>query len=217
MSQLTRLLLLAALWAASSSANAGEKTTILALGDSITAGGKTFRCYREFLVPALAGEGVDFIGPVEDRVSRHAGFGGKNTAFLRGRIGEIYREFPADIVLIHAGHNHFAEDEPVPKILADPEAIIEMIREINPDAIVLLAQVIPGGKLPKYSYIPELNKELEGLARRLDREPARTILVNQAEGFDWEQDTVEDRVHPNQSGARKMAEKWLAALQPVLK
>ncbi len=40
----------------------------------------------------------------------------------------------------------------------------------------LLAQVIPAGKLPKYSYIPDFNLELAALAKRLDQPTARIIL-----------------------------------------
>ena len=59
--------------------------------------------------------------------------------------------------------------------------------------------------------IPELNRELGALARRLD-----VILVNQADGFDWQIDTVEDRVHPNATGKEKMAARWFVALEPIL-
>ncbi len=197
-------------------ADPDEKTTILALGDSITAGGKSFTCYREVLVPALKNNAVEFIGPVEGSISRHAGYGGKNTAFLRSKIQEIYKEFPADIILIHAGHNCFAENEPVPGIIADTEAIIRTIHDINPRSIVLLAQVIPSGKLPKYSYIPKLNQELAGLSEQLQQDALKVVLVDQATGFDWEIDTVGDRVHPSQSGAKKMAAQWLDALQPLM-
>ncbi len=90
------------------------------------------------------------------------------------------------------------------------------IRTVNSNAVVLLAQVIPSGKLPKYSYIPELNVELAALAKRLAAEGIPIVLVNQAEGFDWKTDTIGDQVHPSASGARKMAGKWLGALLPIL-
>ena len=42
------------------------------------------------------------------------------------------------------------------------------------------------------------------------------ILVDQAKGFDWKLDTVKAKVHPNESGARKMAERWMEAMKPLL-
>jgi lysophospholipase L1-like esterase len=54
-------------------------------------------------------------------------------------------------------------------------------------------------------------------AKRLAERGCNIILVNQAEGFDWETDTVKDHVHPNASGAKKMAAKWMEALLPLIK
>ena len=200
------------------SAHSKDTPTILAIGDSITQGGKTFICYRQVLIPELRKRniGFTFIGPNQDAVSAHAGYGGKNTRYLLSITKDVYSRYPADIVMIHSGHNSFSKDKPVPGIIHDTEAMIDNIREINPDVIVLLAQVIPSGKLPKYSYIPELNQELSSLFGRLNKQWQSIILVNQAEGFHWKTDTVKDKVHPNASGAKKMAEKWIDALLPLL-
>jgi len=196
---------------------AGESTTVLALGDSITGGGKTFVCYRQVLIPQLSGQSAayEFIGPNEDATSAHAGYGGKNTKYLRRISKAVYQKYPADIVMIHSGHNSFNKDQPVPGIVSDTEAIIKNIGEINPDVRILLAQVIPSGKLPKYSYIPELNKELKSLAARLSGNGFHVLLVNQANGFDWKTDTVNDKVHPNAAGAKKMADRWMDALSTL--
>jgi lysophospholipase L1-like esterase len=197
------------------SAQAGEKTTILAFGDSIT---QRSDSYRSVLVPALARvrPTVTFIGPEKDSISCHAGYGGKNTKYLLSIAKEVYSKFPADIVMIHSGHNSFAKDKPVKTIIRDTHAIIDTMRGINPDVTILLAQVILAGKLPKYSYLPELNKELAALSERLKKDGYNIVLVNQAEGWDWKTDTVADKVHPNASGAKKIADKWMAALLPLL-
>jgi lysophospholipase L1-like esterase len=197
---------------------AGESPTILTLGDSITQGGKTFVCYRQILVPELRKRGVafKFIGPRTDLASTHAGYGGRNTKYLLGISKDLYSKYPADIVLIHSGHNSFSKDNPVSGIIRDTEAIIDTLQKINPDVTILLAQVIPAGKLPKYSYIPELNKKLASLAARLVKQGDHIVLVNQADGFDWKTDTISDKVHPNASGAKKMANQWMNALMPLL-
>jgi lysophospholipase L1-like esterase len=203
-----------------------DKTpTILALGDSITTTGKDitttgmgFVGYRQVLIPELRKRDLafEFIGPNKDATSAHAGYGGRNTNYLLSISKDIYSRYPADIVLIHSGHNSFSEDKPVQGIIRDTEAIIENIRNINPGVTILLAQVIPAGKLPKYSYIPELNEELASLSERLISKGYSIILVNHAEGFDWKTDTVEDKVHPNANGAKKMAQKWMDALIALL-
>jgi len=197
---------------------AADKPTLLCIGDSITQGGPTFVGYRQVLIPELRKRGIPFecVGPLRDETSAHAGYGGKNTAYLKGISQEIYQKYPADIVLIHSGHNSFSKDKPVPGILADTEAIIRNIHTINPKAKVLLAQVIPSGKLPKYDYIPDLNRQLPELAKRLNKEGVSVTIVNLEAGFDWRSDTVADQVHPNAAGARKMADQWLQALLPLL-
>jgi lysophospholipase L1-like esterase len=123
---------------------------------------------------------------------------------------------PAAVILLHAGHNHFSEERPVPGIIAATERLIRAFRSANPRVAVLLAQVIPSGKLPKYDYIPELNLALAELATRLNSAAQPVILVNQAEGFDWRTDTIDDHVHPNAAGAEKMATRWFDALRRVL-
>jgi lysophospholipase L1-like esterase len=201
----------------------GAKTyRIMPIGDSITQGGKTFANYRLPLLEKLtaASYRVQYVG---SRTSdsplgplAHEGYSGKTAEFLATIIAKSFRDHPADIVLIHAGHNHFAEEKPIGKIIAAHESIIRTCREINPHVIILEAQVIPSGKLPKYAYLPALNEALAKLATRLDAPESPVILVNQAENFDLDKDTIQDKVHPNKSGAEKMAGKWFDALTKVL-
>jgi lysophospholipase L1-like esterase len=209
--------LLAAATACRSQASPSART-VLCLGDSITACSGAFGCYRAVLAEMLAKNGVHvrFVGTQEsDSPSgklRHEGYGGRTAEFLADNIERLYTANPADIILLHAGHNHFVEEYPVPGILQATERIIATARRINPHVIVLLAQVIPSGKLPKYSYIPDLNAELALLAKRLDTPCQPVVLVDQASGFDPARDTVDDLVHPNQQGAAKIASQWYAAL-----
>jgi lysophospholipase L1-like esterase len=191
---------------------------IMPVGDSITEGGATFSHYRSLLAEKLRAAGVpfEFVGNRGTAELRHAGYGGKNIEFLAATVPAHFAKNPADIVLLHAGHNHFAEEQPIPGMLTATERLITAFRAANPQVIVLLAQVIPAGKLPKYSYIPELNAELAGLASRLHTPAQPVRLVDQATGFDWRTDTISDLVHPNASGAAKMAARWFEALHSLL-
>ncbi len=197
-----------------------QRFTILGLGDSITEGGENFQSYLFPLWEKLftAGYRFDFIGPRASKCRigtlNHAGFSGKNVEYLDAGIDSIYSKYPADIVLLHAGHNHFDTEKPVPGMIAAYESIIRKIHKTNPDAKILIAQVIPSGKLPKYSYIPELNREITTLVKRINNK--NVILVDQSEDFDWKQYTIADMVHPNPAGADKMAGVWFQALQKTL-
>lgn len=190
------------------------KLSILPLGDSITEGGENHPCYRPFLGEKLAQAGweFEFIGPRTDfRGLNHAGYSGKNTEFIETQMDEILEAKAPDIVLLHSGHNHFIEEKPVGGIVAATESILQKVWQRNSQAVVFLAQVILSGKLPKYSYLGELNAELAALVERQSSRPL--VLVNQAQNFHWESDALDDRVHPNEPGARKMAATWLESLE----
>lgn len=214
-------LLAFAAWSAALAAEQ-KRCRILPVGDSITEGGKTFSNYRYPLLEKLtaAGYRVEFTGsrmsasPVG--VLRHEGYSGRNAEFLAGALEKNFRTNIADIVLIHSGHNHTNTEAPVRGIVTATEAMIRTVRSVNPRVIVLVAQVIPSGKLPKYAYLPELNVELAKLPARLTTAESPVIGVNMADGFDWRTDTIGDHVHPNALGAEKMAAKWFTALTNVL-
>jgi acetyl esterase len=214
------LLMFAVLWAFG--ATGQTIYHILPVGDSITEGGKTFSNYRYPLWEKLhaAGYLAEFVGSrtSESRIGplQHEGHGGKNAEFLAGAAEGYFRTNTADIVLIHAGHNHTNIEAPVPGIVAATERMIRTARAANPRVIVLVAQVIPSGKLPKYEYLPALNVELGRLAARLTAPESPVMAVDMAEGFDWRTDAIDDHVHPNARGAEKMAAKWFAALTNVL-
>jgi lysophospholipase L1-like esterase len=200
-----------------------EKTwTLMALGDSITAGGKLFHSYRGPLDRMLDGSGssIRWVGtqstPEDEPQLRHEGYPGKPIEYLSSNIRKVYSAHPADIILLHAGHNHTVEEHPVSGIVKNTELIVRYTREINRRVIILLAQVIPSGKLPKYAYIPTLNEKLAQLPHRLSSRLSPIIPVNQAAHFDPLTDTIEDRVHPNAKGAEKMAREFSNALRPIL-
>lgn len=197
---------------------------IMPVGDSITEGSSAPGAvsYRYALWEKLfsAGYLVEYVGSRtnESRIGplRHEGYGGRTAEFLATHVGAGFKETPADVVLIHAGHNHATEEHPGPNIVAATEVLIGRCRDANPEVIILLAQVIPSGKLPKYDYLPDLNKQLAKLASRLNTPKQPVLLVDQARDFDWTTDTVADHVHPNQRGATKMAQRWFEALTKVL-
>ncbi len=194
--------------------------TVMGIGDSITEGGSTFSSYLYPLWERLfmAGYDFDFIGPRESvcRIGKlaHCGFSGKNVEFLASQVDSIYRKYPADFVLIHAGHNHFVEEKPVKGMIAAYRKMIATILKVNPKARILMAQVVGSGKLPKYSYIPQLNKEIAKMVKSYHS--SQIILVNQHKGFDWKMMTIADKVHPNKKGREQMAKVWFAALRPFL-
>jgi acetyl esterase len=197
--------------------------TILGLGDSITEGNSPNKSYLFSLWEKLykAGYLTEFIGPNTHQCEigsiRNAGFGGKNAEYLDVHIDSIYTKHPADIVLLHTGHNHFTEEKPIEGIIAAQKSIISKIVAINPNVKIFIAQVITSGKLPKYSYIPELNKQISHLADQLQKDGLPIILVDQSKDFNWEIHCLKDKVHPNSKGAELMANTWFKSIDKELK
>ena len=197
-----------------------KRFSILGLGDSVTRGAKTYQSYLFPLWDKLfaAGYSFDFVGPNEstyrNKKLSNSGFGGKTAEYLASHIDSIYQKYPADIVLLHASHNHFDTENPIAGIIKAQQSIIHKILKINPEAKILVAKVITSGKLPKYSYIPALNEATERMVEQVDNE--NIFLVDQAEGFDWEKYTIADKVHPNPAGAERMAEVWFDTLKKIL-
>lgn len=198
-----------------------NRMTIMGLGDSITEGGDFFTSYLQPLWKKLRDAGliVEFVGPRECKSPGeklyHCAFSGKTIEYLDEKIENIYRSYPADVVLLHAGHNHFVEEKPIKGMIASYQHVIQTIMKNNPDAKILLAKVIPSGKLPKYSYIPQLNEEIERLVKGINN--GNVVVVDQEKGFDWSTMTVKDRVHPNEKGADHMASVWFEAIQKLTK
>lgn len=196
------------------------RTTIMAVGDSITQGGTGFESYTAPLWSMLYGAGYafDFIGPnsfaCRTGSVANCGYGGRTAEYLDSKIDSLYARYPADVVLLLAGHNHFAEENPVDGIVTAQRSIITKILARNPEAKILVGEVIPAGKLPKYSYIPALNSALERMVRQLDNVNVKWVPA--AEGFDWQRHTVADKVHPNRAGAEIIAANWMKALRTIL-
>jgi acetyl esterase len=194
--------------------------SILGLGDSITEGSADFFSYLFPLDSLLRKNGYQtrFVGPrssvLHGDTLHHFGFGGKTAEFLAKSIDSVYTAFPTDIVLLHSGHNHFQEENPIDGIIQAQHTIIQTIKNKNPKAVIFVAGVITSGKLPKYAYIPELDSAINNMVDEMHN--ASIIFVNQRQHWDWNIHTIQDKVHPNKTGALVIAGNWFDALIKVL-
>lgn len=200
--------------------------SVCCAGDSITEGGRKFVCYRVPLERAFAQAGwnVEFKGShAKDgsgSVRLCEGWGGKTAWQVAQKYIANADANAADVLMIHSGHNYDAENTPEERIVSQAidahRRIIAAARARNPKTIVLDAQVITSRKLPKYSYIPALNKAIAALAEELNTAESPVVAVDMASGWDAHADTVADMVHPSAAGAEKMAAKFMAALAPFV-
>lgn len=128
-----------------------------------------------------------------------------------------------DIVLMHLGTVDLSKGRTKPEIIADLGSLIDHFRAKNPKVIVLVAQIIPCATTTYYktpqdrsfcSKIPDLNSAIPALVAQKNSPISPVDVVDQYDGFDATQgvDTY-DGLHPQASGEKKMAAKWLAAIQ----
>lgn len=208
---------------------------IMPVGDSITEGNvTTFSVYREPLFDRLkaAGYRFEYVGSksttYQGNTLRYEAYSGADATYVAGQVAAHFAASPADIVMIHAGHNFDlgsrTESQIIGLIETATRSMITTCRTVNPKVIVLLAQVITspkpsdvkGSTAIKYGYIPALNLRLAEVAAELNTAAQPVIVVNQAEGWNTATDAYTDQVHPNATGAGKMAGKWFDALVPLL-
>ena len=208
-------------------AQSEKPTRILPLGDSITQGNRNYNSYRRPLWIQLRKAGynnVDFVGstrenfqrpsPLSDFDQDHEGHWGWRVDQVLERIDGWARVSKPDIVLLHLGTNAIHQGQSQESTSEELRELILRLRRINPRVKTLIAQLIPCGDEAK---IRQFNKLIVDLARNTNTQESPVIAVDQfsdfkaAAGFD-----TYDGCHPNESGEKKMADRWFAALKKVL-
>lgn len=133
-----------------------------------------------------------------------------------GRLEGWVEGYDADIALVHLGTNDAFNRHPNETSIKEIKEVIEILREDNPDVIILLAKLIPASRKPgDAAAVESLNESIPRIVEDMNTEDSPVILVDHFDGFDVEEDTY-DGVHPNEAGEQKMAQVWFEAIQKVV-
>ncbi len=197
-------------------------------------GGNTYRYFlwKQFID---AGWTADFIGSLTDLPgcispdylgnvfdNDHEGHGGWTTGHIlngnpqdpgAGQLSNWLATYTPDVVLLHLGTNDIDDQLGVPGAITNLGLIIDQLQADNPNVDIYIAQIIPMDN-PGVGLeidVQNLNSQIPGLAASKTTANSTVTAVDQNTGFDFNADTF-DGLHPNQSGAIKMANKWAAAL-----
>lgn len=201
------------------------RVRVMPLGDSITEGFRNEVTWRWFLWQQLldAGYEVDFVGSqrgayrgppkLRDFDQDHEGHWGWRADGVAARVEGWARAARPDVVLLHLGTNDVASRQSARSTKDDLRRIVGRLRRVNRDVTVLLAQVIPLAR--RESVILALNREIAALAREASTARSPVVLVDQFSRFDVRR-LSDDGIHPNTIGEARMADRWYAALAPVL-
>ena len=193
-----------------------KEFTLPCIGDSLTEGGSTHSTCRHF-IDKYINQKLVHIGPFHDQKSlRHAGRGGWSVQRMVPKFKSWYTQYPADIIILHANHNNFAEQKPIPAILKAQENIIRQAHALNPEVIILFETAIPSLKLPKYSYLSELREAQKMLCTSLQKDKIKLHPVRPEIDFDlkW---LSKDKVHLKDAGVDHMARCFTETINKVIK
>ncbi len=196
------------------------------IGDSITQADSNHNSYRRLLWIQLrkAGYNVEFVGssrehfqgssPLSDFDQDHEGHWGWRVDQILEQIDGWVRTSQPDIVLIHLGSNDINQGQSLESTIEELRKLIQTLRTINPRLKILIAQLIPCGE---EAQVRQFNRLIMNLARDSNTQESPVITVDQFSGFNAaaDKDTY-DGCHPNESGEKKMADRWFAALKKLL-
>jgi acyl-CoA thioesterase I len=182
--------------------------TIVALGDSLTAG---YGLSRKQAYPALIGERMRAAG-YEFEVVNAGSSGDTTTGGLR-RLPDILRAHKkVDILIVELGINDVFRGVELDQIRANLQAIIDRTRERYPGVSIVIA----GMQLPGYSsddYVTAFGKMFATLAEK----NRATLIPYFLDGVGGNPELNQwDRLHPNAAGERVIAETVWRTLEPLL-
>lgn len=206
----------------------GEAVRIMPLGDSITG---SPGCWRGNLWDLLdqAGHEVDFVGSLAQACNPagsdpdHEGHGGfaVTTSVANGSVRGWLEQNTPDVLMMHFATNDVWSNIPPAQILAAYTQIVADLRELNPDAVILVAQIIPLHPDASFGCTDcpqraiDFNATIPAWAAGLTTAESPIVVVDQWTGFDPAVDTY-DGVHPDADGYVKLAANWFEALDQVL-
>lgn len=115
------------------------------------------------------------------------------------------------IVLLHIGTNNISRGDGIYWVSRDLENLIDNIASAAPNALLVVAQIIPIlGK-----DVQEYNASVEKIVKSKASQGMHIILADQYSGFLTSD--LSDKLHPSESGYQKMAEVWYSGIKPYLR
>ena len=188
--------------------DASKVITIVALGDSLTAG---YGLSRKQAYPALIAEKMRSANYQFEVIN--AGSSGDTTAGGLRRLPEILRRKKLDILIIELGINDAFRGVPIEQMRSNLQAIIDQTRARHPGVSIIIA----GMQLPLAAsdgYVRAFGEMFGALAEK--NRAALIPYLLEGVGGDPELNQP-DRVHPNAAGQRILAENVWRVLEPILR
>jgi lysophospholipase L1-like esterase len=206
----------------------GDPCKILPFGDSITdgvgmtgGGGYRVELFRKALA---ADQSITFVGAqmngpqMVENVPfprRHEGHSGWRIAQLGPLIPDPAFEDLPHIVLLHIGTNDIAQNDNLSGAPGRLETLIDQIIAAAPDALVVVAKLIPLNFGSGGSAVGTYNDAIPAIVEERAQAGKHVIMVDQNTGFPLSE--LPDNVHPNEAGYVRMAGVWYEAIKGYLR
>ncbi|WP_433059593.1 SGNH/GDSL hydrolase family protein [Dactylosporangium sp. CS-033363] len=189
--------------------------SIMPMGDSITLGlaSTDGQGYRKFLDQLLAGRPHTFVGTQGTAPMNHEGHSG----WTIDQLGAEARRWVAlkrpDIILIHAGTNDDGLNHTTAQMLASMNHLLDEIHAGSPTSYVIVAKI----PLTPFNNQWQQDQEVGYNAGLPAVAAARShVIVVDMVSTQISADSVgAERVHPNDTGYKYMAQVWYNALPRV--
>ncbi len=219
----------------------GASCKILPLGDSITYGvnDEGNAGYRGPLFASVvaAGQKITFTGSLSDGPSTvsgqtfprnnegHSGWGISEVNPNSGGSAGLTTVIPSpafasgsgglpNIILLHIGTNDQGTYSAA-QVTSDLTGLIEKIIADAPDALLVVAQIIPLG-YGTNAVIKAYNQAIPAIVQQRAAAGKHIMLVDMYTGFNTSTMLGSDSIHPNSTGYKFMADHWYSVIGSLL-
>jgi lysophospholipase L1-like esterase len=214
----------------------GTPCRIMPLGDSITFGlGSSNQAgYRLdlFELAVTDGHAITFVGRVpagpttnvqgQSFPTNNEGYSGSTindgNNQLANRVDPAINANPPHIVLLMIGTNDVFQQVNNPP--SDLGSLLDQITDGAPDALLVVAQIVPGQQAAFNQRVQTYNATIPGLVQERVAEGKHLVLVDMFTPFvsnpGGANALLNDFVHPNDAGYAVMADTWYEAIESFL-
>lgn len=196
------------------------KWKIIPVGDSITA----TTCYPNLTAQKLTASGhtnFQFVGTVMNNQSCNGapnvpteGHSSMLITKMTGDFATWANSAKADVALIHFATNDVWNNVSPANILSAHGLLVDALRAALPNVVIFVAQIIPmapSGCADCGARVQAFNQQIPNWASGKSTATSPIYVVDLWTGMTMSSDS-EDGVHPNVTGAGKMADKMSAAI-----
>ena len=160
-----------------------------------------------------AGNEVDFVGGTQSGTfddNQHEGHRGKIIDEIR-TMSDVGIYANPNVVLLHAGTNDINRDIDSSTAPARLSNLIAYIYQHAPNALILVAQIVPSKPDGTFNRDKIYNAAIPGVVNDWVKRGKHVVTVDMFSDFDRNTDLADD-LHPNALGYTKMAQKWYNAI-----